>query len=330
MMQADNLSFLVSICSITYNHAPYIRQCLDSMLMQQTNFDYEIIINDDCSTDGTTEIIKEYESKYPHIIKPIYHDENQYSKGVRGMFAKFVYPQAQGKYIAICEGDDYWTDPLKLQKQVDFLESHPDYTMCFTRAAYFSQRQNKIIKDFRSYKQSQKAKAEDVIWEGGHFMTTCSIVFRKEILDTYPDYCRKCHVGDYPLQIYGAMIGNVYYLDDSTGVYRMDNPTSWCGQFTSTLTAKNISKFQSEIDMLNGLAQDYPQYKKVIKKTIANYICTLGYRKSREERKDFENAFRQEIDQFSPFWKFQFGKGYCYRKRKWYWRLYKRLFINLH
>ena len=123
---------LVSICSITYNHAPYIRQCLEGFLMQKTSFPFEIIINDDCSTDGTTEIIQEYAEKYPDIIKPIFHDENQYLKGVRGMFATFCYPRAQGKYIALCEGDDYWIDPLKLQKQVDILEKSPHVTMVYT------------------------------------------------------------------------------------------------------------------------------------------------------------------------------------------------------
>ena len=113
---------LVSIGCITYNHAPYIRQCLEGFLMQKTTFPFEIIINDDCSTDGTTEIVKEYADKYPDLIIPIFHEENQYQKGVRGIYAKFVYPKVRGKYIALCEGDDYWIDPLKLQKQVDFLE----------------------------------------------------------------------------------------------------------------------------------------------------------------------------------------------------------------
>ena len=97
-------------------------QCLDGFMMQQTNFAFEVLIHDDASTDGTTEIIKEYEAKYPEIIKPIYEEENQWVKGRRGS-AVFNFPRAKGKYIAMCEGDDYWTDPLKLQKQVDFLES---------------------------------------------------------------------------------------------------------------------------------------------------------------------------------------------------------------
>src|SRR5690606_7564710 len=120
---------LVSISCITYNHAPYIRQCLDGLVMQQCNFTFEVLIHDDASTDDTQEIIKEYQKKYPEIIKPIFQDENQYSIGIRGIMPRFNYPRAQGKYIALCEGDDYWTDPLKLQKQVDFLEANPEYSL---------------------------------------------------------------------------------------------------------------------------------------------------------------------------------------------------------
>ena len=121
---------VVSVCVITYNHCNYIRQCLDCILMQQVDFPIEIIINDDCSTDGTAEIVKEYEKNHPELFRATYQTENQYSKGVRGMFARFCFPKARGKYIALCEGDDYWTDPLKLQKQVDFLEKNSGYVMC--------------------------------------------------------------------------------------------------------------------------------------------------------------------------------------------------------
>lgn len=110
---------MVSICCLAYNHVPYIRKCLENFMMQKTNFPFEVLIHDDASTDKTADIIGEYEAKYPNIIKPIYQTENQYSKGV-GVTRVYQFPRVKGKYIAMCEGDDYLTDPLKLQKQVDF------------------------------------------------------------------------------------------------------------------------------------------------------------------------------------------------------------------
>ncbi len=122
---------LVLISCTTYNHAPYIRKCLEVFLMQKTTFPIQVIIHDDCSTDGTKEIIEEYAAKYPDIIFPMFQTENQYSKGIRGLMARFNFPRCGGKYIALCEGDDYWTDSSKLEKQVDFLEANSDYVGCF-------------------------------------------------------------------------------------------------------------------------------------------------------------------------------------------------------
>ena len=122
---------LVSICSLSYNHSKYIRKSLDSLLSQKTSFRFEIIVHDDASSDGTSEILREYAEKYPEIIKPIFQKENQYSKGIKPIF-EYVFPMANGKYIALCETDDYWIDPYKLQKQVDFMEKNPDVVICGT------------------------------------------------------------------------------------------------------------------------------------------------------------------------------------------------------
>lgn len=128
---------IVSICCITYNHAPFIRKALDGFLMQEPPTGvsandpwYEILIHDDCSTDGTDAIIREYAEQYPDLIFPLYEEVNQYSKDDRDI-DMYNYNRARGKYIAYCEGDDYWTDPFKLQKQVDFMETHLDYSVCF-------------------------------------------------------------------------------------------------------------------------------------------------------------------------------------------------------
>lgn len=136
----ENSTPLVSICCIAYNHAPFIKKCLDGILMQNTNFSFEVLIHDDASTDGTDAIINEYVCKYPHIIFPIFEKENQYSNGYKSiMDLTFNYSRAKGKYIATCEGDDYWTDPFKLQKQIDFLEENPDYSVCFHRCIILNQ-----------------------------------------------------------------------------------------------------------------------------------------------------------------------------------------------
>lgn len=122
---------MVSVSTIVYNHERFLRQCIEGVLNQQTNFAFEYLIHDDCSTDSSADIIREYAAKHPNIIKPVFETENQYSKGGPWGSAVWNYPRAKGKYIALCEGDDYWTDPLKLQKQVDFMESHPEYSVCF-------------------------------------------------------------------------------------------------------------------------------------------------------------------------------------------------------
>lgn len=136
---------LVSIVCTTYNHVLFVRQCLNGITTQKINFLFEVIIHDDASDDGTVEIIKEYEKKYPEIIKSIYQRENQYSKKV-DIYETYIYPRAKGKYIAICEGDDYWIDENKLQMQVDFLENNPEYGMCYTKAKQYIQSKQKFNK----------------------------------------------------------------------------------------------------------------------------------------------------------------------------------------
>ena len=172
---------VVSICCLTYNHILYIRQCLDGFMMQKVNFPIEILIYDDASTDGTQGIIREYETKYPNIVKPIYQKENQYSKGVRVGFV-YNYSRAKGKYIALCEGDDYWTDPYKLQKQVDFLESNPDYVMCSHRFNQYIQEKGLLEEE-----QDKDFKGADYDLKnliGGKWLTqTLTVMYRRSALD---------------------------------------------------------------------------------------------------------------------------------------------------
>lgn len=170
---------LVSVGIITYNHENYIRQCLEGIMMQKTNFAIEVVIGEDVSTDNTRAIVKEFEQKYPGIIKPIYHDKNV--GGGRNAY-EFVYPRLSGKYIAICEGDDYWTDPYKLQKQVDFLEQNPDYVLCFHQIGIVDQH-NEYTRQQPPQRDIQLFSALDIF----HLkIPTLSIVFRSCITSFPP------------------------------------------------------------------------------------------------------------------------------------------------
>jgi len=127
-MYQEHLPLVTIICT-SYNHENYIKKCLDGFIMQQTSFSFEIIVHDDASTDSTQQIVKEYEKKYPHLFNNIYQTENQFSKREVNIWSDIIFPKSKGKYIALCEGDDYWTDPYKLQKQVDFLVQNEDYAL---------------------------------------------------------------------------------------------------------------------------------------------------------------------------------------------------------
>ena len=139
----DSHPLLLTVCCTSYNQVDYIRQCLEGIVMQRTSFRFEAVIHDDASTDGTQDIIREYAEKYPAIIKPILQQENQFSKH-DGSLRRILITACKGKYTANLEGDDYWTDPLKLQKQVDFLESHPDYGMVRTNFSRYYQNENRL------------------------------------------------------------------------------------------------------------------------------------------------------------------------------------------
>lgn len=132
---------LVSVCIITYNHGKFIRKCIEGVLMQQTHFSFEMVIGDDCSTDDTAAVIREMHAMYPDIIRPIFHSSNV--GGVNNAY-KYCFPKLTGKYVAICEGDDFWTDDLKLQKQVDFMERHPSVSLCFHRVNSVDENGNEI------------------------------------------------------------------------------------------------------------------------------------------------------------------------------------------
>lgn len=218
---------LVTIRCVVYNHEPYLRQCLDGFVMQRTNFLFEAIVHDDASTDGSAAIIREYAEKYPDIIKPIYETENQYSKGTLGdIMLAAGHPKA--KYIAYCEGDDYWTDPNKLQLQVDFLESHPDYYMTCHAFKYYMQDSKTFVQhDFVEGPQVETFHGLEYItptmenyFLSEWFTQMLTIVRRNHRFASIETISHYIKVFDYIECYYMMKMGKCALFKDEMGVYR--------------------------------------------------------------------------------------------------------------
>lgn len=267
---------LVSICCITYNHEKYIRDAIESFLMQETDFPFEIIIHDDASTDRTADIIRGYEKKYPEIIKPIYQTENQYSKGVK--VTLLAYNKSKGKYIALCEGDDYWADPLKLQKQIIEMEKHPECHISFHPAIIKWDDGNRVDQILGLH--SEKCTIftiEEVILGGGEFMPTNSIVINKLAfprITSFFEIAKDAPVGDYYIQILGAENGGALYISDVMSVYRVGISCSWSERIRKS--SKYFDSFVDSYIVTNDIMDEFTSYKysKQLKKST-NYIIWL-------------------------------------------------------
>jgi glycosyltransferase involved in cell wall biosynthesis len=215
---------LVSVKTITYNHAPFIRQCVEGVLMQKTAFPFELVIGEDCSTDGTREIVLEYGQKYPDIIRVITSESNvgAVENSRRSILA------CQGEFMALCEGDDYWIDPLKLQKQYDailkydaVLVAHGNFAVFYEGGKIVSTSKIKRAKD-----ESGFLTLEDILREKARVHTS-SMIMRADIIKNLPDWFEQSPVGDYPLKVICAYSGKVYYIDEIMSVYRKGVPGSY-------------------------------------------------------------------------------------------------------
>ena len=215
----------VSVICNAFNHGKYIRDTLNGFVMQKTDFKFEVLVHDDSSKDDTADIIREFEAEYPDIIKPIYQTENQYSKNV---WITDVYQlrRSKGKYIAICEGDDYWTDLDKLQKQYDALEAHPEIDICVHASTLVNASDGSVSGTVEHGSEVAVIPVEKVIEGGGDFVSTNSIFVRREILTDRRKFVDVCPL-DYTYQISGSIRGGMLYLPDNMSAYRVSVPGSW-------------------------------------------------------------------------------------------------------
>lgn len=258
----------VSVICNVYNHAPYLRDTLEGFVMQKTDFPFEVLVHDDASTDNSAEIIRQYEEKYPEIIKPIYQTENQYTRGGR-ITVRFQVPRITGEYVAICEGDDYWTDPLKLQKQYDFMEANPEYSLCGCSVAWVDMRTGKQKTWLCRTDADRDVSLEEIILEKKcRFLQTASYFVKKQVFCDRPKWSYNFGVGDTPLLMHAALCGKVRMLADEMAVYRNHAVASWTSRIDKD-PSKKVVAFERMIDglcMFNEATQY--QYDAVVSSRI--------------------------------------------------------------
>ncbi len=271
---------LVVVRSITYNHASFIEDAMNGFCMQRTSFPFVCTIIDDCSTDGEPAVIENYLQKHfdlddSSIVRNeetedyiltfarnktnkncyfavYYLKYNHYSTGNNSRKDEYIKEWfEQVKYVAFCEGDDYWTDLDKLQKQVSFLEKHPDYSMC-THVALW-ERNGKLYKAGCQHSKECTLSSDEVIRFGGLYLATASLVFRKELADDWPKWRKLSDVGDYPLQILGTLRGGMHYFPEPMCVYRFQYPGSWTNRDSCVI---NTHHLKTEIAWMKVLDED--------------------------------------------------------------------------
>ena len=292
----DKNDCLVSILCTAYNHEQYIRSALESFVSQKTGFAFEVLVNDDASSDGTAAVIREFAEKYPELIRPFYQKENQFSKGIGYIYENIFYPKARGKYFAFCEGDDYWTDESKLQRQVDFLESHPDYSACVhnTTLRYCnSSRTDELLIPSRG---DHEVLYENVIHGPVNAYHTSSLMARREIIIQTPDFYRAATehgFADYAWALLLRLKGGIWFIDRNMSVYRIcSNQAAWSSGVDRQY-GKLKGFVQGQLAMLRAFLHHAPaEYKPLVEQEILEREFELMYIEGRD-REQRKGPYRQ-------------------------------------
>jgi len=266
----------LSVATITYNHERYIGQAIESVLAQKVNFDYEIVIGEDCSTDGTRVVVQDFQRRYPERIKLLLREGN--IGGLRNIESTLA--ACHGQYVAILEGDDYWTSMDKLQRQVDFLDEHPDYAVCCHRVRFLNQIGFAELAIFPSLPPGPYA-IEDLL--KGNFVMTCSAVLRRDLSGPLPPCFSKTKVGDWPRYVLAARHGKIELMDDIMAVYRMHSESMWSSM-------SQLTRLEESSQMLKNLDK---QLGYEYTNTIRHTLCDIYLEKAsiaRQEGKRMRTA----------------------------------------
>lgn len=271
---------MVVIECTAFNHGSYIRDALEGFVMQKTDFPFVAVVHDDASTDKTAEIIREYAERYPDIILPIFEKENQYSTRSLGGVMRMACEATGAKYIAICEGDDYWTDPLKLQKQVGFMQSHLQYSMCFHNVKQIFEGTN-IYGLTEASIEDKEYSASEIL--GEWIIPTCSVLMKIEILKNRPK-CKDFIVGDNVLWATCLTYGRVRGLSNIMGVYRRLS-NGWTQKTTNTLKDQYYYNYKW-IAHYRAMIQNFPKIDRFIfDKEICRYMAAITIADLKNNRK---------------------------------------------
>lgn len=318
---------IVAIKCLVYNHEPYLRDCLEGFVMQQTNFPFVAIVHDDASMDGSAAIIREYEEKYPNIIKPIYETENQYSKhdGSVGRIIDAAIDATGAKYVAMCEGDDYWTDPLKLQKQVDFLEANPEYGLCYTDFNFCDEFGN--ITEESHFKSSQCKPIltfEEHLFSQG-YIAPMSWLYRKDVYKSITnDMLQGTSDGTYVVALEFFAKSKVAYLSDTTATYRVHQGSA----SRPTSLQKRFNYLKGVYDTEMHYAVKYSMHKDVlyfIKKDEFLELLPIALKINNEEYINASIKYSKEhnIDISRAYIQYQIEKELASIKRSYAYRIGK-------
>ncbi|GAM08919.1 putative protein [Geobacter sp. OR-1] len=277
----------VSVCVTTYNNDKYIAQAVESILDQKTTFDFEIIIGEDDSSDNTREIVKQYQSKYPGIIRVLLNDRSNviYIDGKpTGIWNLInVISQAQGEYISLLDGDDYWLGSDKLQKQVDFLDEHKECSICFNNAIEYREEED-VSRVFLPDDFPQITSLEKLLEY--NYIATCTVMYRRSAMPKLPPWFTQLRMSDWPLHILTAQNGNIGYINEVMGCYRMHSQGSW---YAITLLNKYLYILKA-YEILQQHFCENISYSKKIKKIRSKYYLLIAeeYKKTRSYFKVFK------------------------------------------
>lgn len=296
----------VTIYCLAYNHEKYIRNTLEGFVNQKTDFEYCVLVHDDASTDGTKAVINEYYQKYPDIITPIYQDSNQYSKGV-DIYSRTISPLIQSKYVAVCEGDDYWTDDRKLQMQFDYMENHCECSLCVHNTKMINEDGSSRDTYFNQCKESQDYSAQDIIEAtGGGLFHTSSFFYRYVDREKMTDAFQIDGVGDYPLAIFLSTLGYVHYFPEVMSCYRVGSVNSWVQR---TMGNRN-SAITFNKNAINALHKMDVETKGIYKKSFSAAILKYEYRVCKLElnleKINNDNKLKALFEQEPYTYKFKF------------------------